>query len=75
MYVSAEELARKFKEFHIGHELYDELSHPFPKSEQDIGLSFNANAYVGNWEVFQVCMAREWLLMKRNSFIHAFKSA
>ncbi|KAK4849605.1 hypothetical protein QYF36_026489 [Acer negundo] len=27
------------------------------------------------WELLKACLAREWLLMKRNSFVHVFKSA
>lgn len=36
-------------------------------------MSFNTYS-LGNWELLKACMAREWLLMKRNSFVHVFKS-
>ncbi|CBI40242.3 unnamed protein product, partial [Vitis vinifera] len=29
---------------------------------------------ISNWELFKACFAREWLLMKRNSFIYIFKT-
>ncbi|MFS7986266.1 hypothetical protein Hanom_Chr11g01008301 [Helianthus anomalus] len=29
---------------------------------------------LSNWELFKACMAREILLMKRNSFVYIFKT-
>jgi len=29
---------------------------------------------ISNMELFKACFSREWLLMKRNSFIHIFKT-
>lgn len=29
---------------------------------------------LSSWELLKACFSREWLLMKRNSFIHIFKS-
>lgn len=29
---------------------------------------------MSNWELFKACFAREWLLMKRNSFVYIFKT-
>ncbi|RVX01546.1 Pleiotropic drug resistance protein 3 [Vitis vinifera] len=74
-YVSVNKFERIFKEFPVGQKLAEELSMPSDKSEsQNNALSFNAYS-LGKWELFKACMAREWLLMKRNSFIHVFKSA
>ena len=74
-YVSVNKFESIFKEFPVGQKLAEELSMPSDKSEsQKNALSFNAYS-LGKWELFKACMAREWLLMKRNSFIHVFKSA
>ncbi|KAK3022678.1 hypothetical protein RJ639_047594 [Escallonia herrerae] len=73
-YVSVEELGKTFKEFHHGQKLDEELSQPFHKSEfSKSAMSFNIYS-LRKWELFKACMAREWLLMKRNSFVHVFKS-
>ncbi|KAK2970230.1 hypothetical protein RJ640_021666 [Escallonia rubra] len=74
-YVSVEELGNTFKEFHLGQKLEEELFQPFHKSEfSKSAMSFNIYS-LRKWELFKACMAREWLLMKRNAFVHVFKSA
>ncbi|GKV23287.1 hypothetical protein SLEP1_g33035 [Rubroshorea leprosula] len=74
-YVSVDKFIAAFKEFHVGQKLNEELCIPYHKNESDkSALSFNIHT-LRQWEVFRACMAREWLLMKRNSFIHVFKSA
>ncbi|GLT42698.1 hypothetical protein SLA2020_166840 [Shorea laevis] len=74
-YVSVDKFIAAFKEFHVGQKLNEELCIPYSKNESDkSALSFNIHT-LRQWEVFRGCMAREWLLMKRNSFIHVFKSA
>ncbi|KAK3026917.1 hypothetical protein RJ639_040323, partial [Escallonia herrerae] len=74
-YVSVEELGNTFKEFHLGQKLDKELSQPFQKSEfSKSAMSFNSYS-LRKWELFKACMAREWVLTKRNAFVHVFKSA
>lgn len=64
-----------FKGFHVGQKLADELSRPFIKSEcHKNSVSFNIYT-VRKWEIFKACFAREWLLIKHNSFVYVFKSA
>lgn len=73
-YVTVEEFGNTFKKFDTGQKLDEELSQPFKKSEfHKNALSFNIHS-VHKWELFKACMAREWLLMKRNSFVHVFKT-
>ncbi|KAM7495762.1 hypothetical protein LguiA_020176 [Lonicera macranthoides] len=73
-YVTVEEFGKTFKKFDAGQKLDEELSQPFKKSEfHKNALSFNIHS-VHKWELFKACMAREWLLMKRNSFVHVFKT-
>ncbi|KAE8699643.1 Squamosa promoter-binding protein, putative isoform 1 [Hibiscus syriacus] len=53
----------------------EELCTPFSKCESHkSALSFKIYS-LGKWELFKACMAREWLLMKRNSFVHVAKSS
>ncbi|KAK1560341.1 hypothetical protein Q3G72_025513 [Acer saccharum] len=74
-YVSVDKFVYKFQEFHVGQKLGDELSRTFKKSESHKNsLSFSIYS-LRKWELLKACLAREWLLMKRNSFVHVFKSA
>ncbi|PKI41929.1 hypothetical protein CRG98_037679 [Punica granatum] len=74
-YVTVEQLAEKFKEFPVGKDLTAELMMPVNRSEfGKEALSFDIYS-LKKWELFKACLAREWLLMKRNSFVHVFKSA
>ncbi|KAK2970232.1 hypothetical protein RJ640_021668 [Escallonia rubra] len=74
-YVSAADFRNRFKEFHVGQNLNEQLRQPFDKTEfHKNALSINIYS-VRKWELLKACMAREWLLMKRNSFVHVFKSA
>ncbi|KAL8089213.1 hypothetical protein AgCh_038848 [Apium graveolens] len=75
IYVTAKEFARKFKDSSLGQKLHEDLSQNIEKDVlHDAALTFHTNS-TRNWEIFEACMAREWVLMKRNSFVHAFKSA
>ena len=73
-YVSVDKFESIFKEFHLGRKQDEELSLPFNKSESSRNaLTFSVYS-LGKWDLFKACLAREWLLMKQNSFIHVFKS-
>ncbi|XP_048433500.1 pleiotropic drug resistance protein 3-like isoform X1 [Pyrus x bretschneideri] len=73
-YVSVDMFVNMSKDFHAGKTLDEELCKPFDKSEHHkIALSFNFYSLT-KCELLKACTAREWLLMKRNSFIHVFKS-
>ncbi|GLT42700.1 hypothetical protein SLA2020_166860 [Shorea laevis] len=73
-YVSIDKFRAAFKDYHVGQKLDEELCIPFNRNESHkSALSFNIYT-LKKWELFKACMAREWLLMKRNSFIHIFKS-
>ncbi|PRQ53696.1 putative pleiotropic drug resistance protein PDR/CDR [Rosa chinensis] len=74
-YVSIDKFVNMFKDFHVGKKLEEELCKPFDQSVcHKHALSFNIYS-LRKWELFKACLSREWLLMKRNSFIHVFKSA
>ncbi|KAF6154956.1 hypothetical protein GIB67_018393 [Kingdonia uniflora] len=73
-YVSVDQFSRSFIASNIGQKLYEELQDPYDKSQShNNALTFNMNSLT-KWELFKACMAREFLLMRRNSFIYIFKS-
>ncbi|EXB80290.1 Pleiotropic drug resistance protein 3 [Morus notabilis] len=73
-YVSVDDFVKKFKDCHSGRKLSEELSKPFDKSQSHKNaLSFQKYS-LPKWELLKACSRREFLLMKRNSFIYVFKS-
>ncbi|XP_073525676.1 uncharacterized protein [Phyllobates terribilis] len=72
-FVSVDMFCQKFKESNVGRRLYTEISQPYIKSERnDKAISFNVYS-LPKWELLKACMSREYLLMKRNSFVYVFK--
>ena len=73
-YVSVDQFSQRFKASSLGQKLNDELSKPYDKSKShNSALSFDIYS-LSKWEMFKACMARELLLMKRNSFVYIFKT-
>ncbi|ONK61434.1 uncharacterized protein A4U43_C08F29880 [Asparagus officinalis] len=73
-YVSVNQLLEKFKTYFIGQKLEEDLSNPYDKSQSHkSALSFSTYS-LPKWELFKACMARELLIMKRNSFTYIFKT-
>jgi len=73
-YVSVDQFVKKFKESQLGKNLEEEISKPFDKSKNHkSALSFTSYSLT-KWEMFKACSVREFLLMKRNSFIYVFKT-
>ncbi|XP_047307747.1 ABC transporter G family member 39-like [Impatiens glandulifera] len=73
-YVSISEFVDGFNGFHIGQQLADELSLPYDKSKAHPAALVKEKYGLSNKEIFKACFDREWLLMKRNSFIYIFKT-
>lgn len=73
-YVSVPEFVEHFKTFHVGQKLTDELRVPYDKSKTHAAGLVKKRYGISNWELFKTCFAREWLLMKRNSFVYVFKT-
>ncbi|EFJ06133.1 hypothetical protein SELMODRAFT_136014 [Selaginella moellendorffii] len=73
-YVSVEDFVEAFKKFSVGQQLVSELSRPFDKSTSHPAALVTEKFSLTNWELFQACLAREWLLMRRNSFLFIFKA-
>ena len=72
-FVTSKEFAEVFESFHVGISLGNELVTQFDKSKSH-PAALTTNKYgIGKWELFKACLARELILMKRNSSIYKFK--
>ncbi|RHN48292.1 putative iron-chelate-transporting ATPase [Medicago truncatula] len=72
-FITAEEFSEAFQSFHVGRRLGDELGTEFDKSKSHPAALTTKKYGVGKWELFKACLSREYLLMKRNSFVYIFK--
>ncbi|XP_009141643.2 ABC transporter G family member 33 isoform X4 [Brassica rapa] len=73
-FLSVDALSKRFKELVIGRKIEDALSKPYDKSKtHKDALSFSDYS-LPKWELFRACISREFLLMKRNSFVYLFKT-
>lgn len=73
-YVSVAEFVDHFSSFHVGQRVFDELAIPYDKSGTHPAALVTQKYGISNMELFKACLAREWLLMKRNSFLYIFKT-
>nr|GMD46098.1 pleiotropic drug resistance protein 2 [Ipomoea batatas] len=73
-YISVAEFAEAFTSFRLGQQLADELSIPYNKSRAHPAALVTNKYGISNWELLKACFSREWLLMKRNSFLYIFKT-
>ncbi|XP_057431805.1 ABC transporter G family member 36-like [Lotus japonicus] len=73
-YVPVSEFANRFKRFHVGVQLENELSVPFDKSNaHKASLVYTKNS-VPTKDLLKACWDKEWLLIQRNSFVYIFKT-
>ncbi|XP_056693043.1 pleiotropic drug resistance protein 1 isoform X2 [Spinacia oleracea] len=73
-YVSTKQFAARFKEFHLGRTIQNELAVPFDKSTSYPFSLTKSKFGASKMVLFKACLSREILLMKRNILIFAFKS-
>ncbi|KAL0874148.1 hypothetical protein Bca101_023853 [Brassica carinata] len=74
-YVSIDSFVERFKKSDLGLQPQDELSKTHDKSDQTQKDALCFRKYsLSNWEMLKACSRREFLLLKRNSFIYVFKS-
>ncbi|KAE9592434.1 putative sulfate-transporting ATPase [Lupinus albus] len=73
-YISVPEFVAHFNNFSIGQQLSEELQIPFDPSKAHRAALVKENYGISQWELFKACFSREWLLMKRNSFVYIFKT-
>ncbi|GAV84106.1 ABC_tran domain-containing protein/ABC2_membrane domain-containing protein/PDR_assoc domain-containing protein, partial [Cephalotus follicularis] len=74
-FITVKEFAEAFQSFHVGRRLSDELGTPFPKNKSHPAALATKKYGVSLRELLKACFAREYLLMKRNSFVYCFKLA
>ncbi|CAH2079071.1 unnamed protein product [Thlaspi arvense] len=73
-YVSVDSFIERFKKSDLGLQLQEEVSESYEKCQsQKDALCFRKYS-LSNWEMLKACSRREFLLMKRNSFVYIFKS-
>ncbi|XP_055830839.1 pleiotropic drug resistance protein 2-like [Solanum dulcamara] len=73
-YISVAEFAELFSNFHVGQQLFDDLGVPYDKSKTHPAALVTEKYGISNMELLKACLSREWLLMKRNSFLYIFKT-
>lgn len=73
-YITVPEFVEAFKSFHVGQQIAEELSVSYDKSKIHPAALVKKKYGLSNWEVLKACFSREWLLMKRNSFVYIFKT-
>ncbi|KAK3043568.1 hypothetical protein RJ639_002147 [Escallonia herrerae] len=73
-YIPVSEFAKAFSTFHVGKELAARLSTPYDKANTHSAALAVEKYGISNWELLKACFAREWLLMKRSSFVYIFKT-
>ncbi|XVE99098.1 hypothetical protein REPUB_Repub03eG0167600 [Reevesia pubescens] len=61
-YISVPEFVKRFKYFHIGQKLDDELRVPYDKSKTHPAALVKEKYGISNWELFKACFARECLI-------------
>ncbi|XP_068660503.1 pleiotropic drug resistance protein 3-like [Aristolochia californica] len=73
-YVTVDEFCERFKASQVGQRMHEEILKSFDKSKCHKDALFFSVYSLSKWQLFKACMTREWLLMKRNSFVYIFKS-
>ena len=73
-YVSIDSFIERFKKSELGLQQQEELSKTHDKSQAQKDALCSSKYSLSNWEMLKACSRREFLLMKRNSFVYVFKS-
>lgn len=73
-FISVPDFLRGFESFHVGQQLASELSVPYDKTKTHPAALVTQKYGISDSELFRACFSREWLLMKRNSFVYIFKT-
>ncbi|KAM0902740.1 hypothetical protein ACQ4PT_019042 [Festuca glaucescens] len=72
-YISVNDFTEAFKAFHVGRKMGSELRVPFDRSRNHPAALMTSKFGISKMELLKACFSREWLLMKRNSFVYIFK--
>jgi len=71
--VTVDEFVKAFQSFHVGRGIQDERAIPFDKSKSHPAALTTQKYGARKVELLKACFSREFLLMKRNSFVYIFK--
>ncbi|XP_019078624.1 ABC transporter G family member 39 isoform X2 [Vitis vinifera] len=72
-YVSINEFTEAFKAFHVGRAIQCELATPFNRARSHPAALTKSKYGTSKKELLKACLSREFILMKRNSSLYAFK--
>ncbi|CAJ1951217.1 unnamed protein product [Sphenostylis stenocarpa] len=72
-FVTVTQFAEAFQSFHVGRRIGEELATPFDKSKNHPAALTTERYGVSKKELLKANISREYLLMKRNSFVYIFK--
>ncbi|XP_041014876.1 pleiotropic drug resistance protein 1-like [Juglans microcarpa x Juglans regia] len=72
-FVTVKEFAEAFESFLVGRKLREELATPFNRAKSHPAALTTRKYGVRKAELLKACLSREFLLMKRNSFVYTFK--
>jgi len=72
-YVPVKAIADVFQRFHVGEQLYQELTIPFDRTKCHPAVLVTRKYALSNWEIFQASYAREKLLM--NAFVSVLRQS
>ncbi|KAF9613768.1 hypothetical protein IFM89_011492 [Coptis chinensis] len=73
-YISATEFVYQFKTSHIGLQLYSNLLIPYDKSKSHKAALVFTKYSIPKMDLLKTNFGKEWLLIKRNSFLYIFKT-
>ncbi|KAK4413837.1 ABC transporter G family member 36 [Sesamum alatum] len=73
-YIPVTEFAKRFKRFHVGLRLENELSIPYDKSRSHKAALVFKKYSIPKRQLLKVNFEKEWLLIRRNSFVYIFKT-
>ncbi|KAG5607594.1 hypothetical protein H5410_029086 [Solanum commersonii] len=72
-FITSKEFSEAYQYFHVGKKLADELATPYDKTKSHPAALSTQKYGIGTKQMLKVCAEREFLLMKRNSFVYIFK--
>ncbi|KAJ6428299.1 hypothetical protein OIU84_023677 [Salix udensis] len=72
-FITVNEFAEAFQSFNVGRRIAEELSIPFDKSKNHPAALVTKTYGAGKMFLLKANLSREYLLMKRNSFVYIFK--
>ncbi|KAI5600727.1 hypothetical protein BDE02_01G044500 [Populus trichocarpa] len=72
-FVTVNEFAEAFQSVSVGRRIIEELSIPFDKTKNHPAALVNKKYGAGKMDLLKANFSREYLLMKRNSFVYIFR--